>query len=161
MKPVAAVVTLLLLIPALRAQTRPDFTGSWKLDETRSASAAQADFTGPVTWSITQTPGQMKVEIQRPSRAYTLTYTIEETRPRAEGAGATPGYRGYWEGNALVTETTQTIQGQTVTTKEVRTLDTSGREMIVERTVNVHHGYTGRGAQSYNTARDTFVKVSP
>jgi hypothetical protein len=163
MKPVAAVVTLVLLLPAVHArQSRPDYAGLWKMDESRSSSAAQAGFAGPVTWRIALAGGQMTVEIQRGPKAYTLTYTIDEARAGAAGAGAaSPGYRGYWEGDALVTDTTQTIQGQTVTTREVRTLARDGQEMIVERTVNVHHGYTVRGAQSSSTARDTFVRAAP
>jgi hypothetical protein len=129
------------------------------MDEARSASAAQAGFTGPVTWHIAQTAGQMKVEIQRAGKSYTLTYTIDDAKP-GSGSGS-PGYRGHWDGNALITETTQTIQGQTVTTREVRTLGGGGQEMIVDRTVNVHHGYTVRGAQSSSVARDTFVRAAP
>jgi hypothetical protein len=164
MKPVAAVLALALLLPVVHArQARPDFSGSWKMDESRSASAAQAGFSGPVTWHITQAAGQMKVEIQRAGRSYTLTYTIDDARPRgADSSGAgSPGYRGHWDGDALITETTQTIQGQTVTTREVRTLAGGGQEMIVDRTVNVHHGYTVRGAQSSSVARDTFIRAAP
>lgn len=165
MRPVVAVVVLTLLLPAtLAAQSRPDFSGLWTMDEERSATAGQAGFTGPVTWHISHAAGKMTVEIRRASKMFTVTYVIDNRSPAAAGdrSGAgSPGYRGYWDGAALITETTQTIQGQTVTTREVRTLDKGGQEMIIERTVNVHHGYSGRGAQSSNTAKDVFVRTAP
>lgn len=165
MRPVAAVVALTLLLPsALTAQTRPDFSGSWKMDEERSAAAAQTGFVGPVTWHITHKAGDLKVDIQRGAKTFTLTYLIDDRTPSssAERSGTgVPGYRGHWDGTALVTETTQNIQGQTVTTREVRTLEKAGQEMIVDRTVNVHHGYTVRGGRSSSTARDVFVRIAP
>src|SRR5262245_57087918 len=163
MKPVAAVITLsLLLAPAITAQTRPDFSGTWKLDEDRSDSAAQAGFAGPIVWRITQSAAELTVEMRQAEKAVSITYTIGAGKPGAavNRAATDPAeYLGYWQGETLITETNQTIQGQTVTTREVRTLARNGQEMIVERTVNVQHGYTLRGAQSYNTAKDTFVRM--
>jgi hypothetical protein len=165
MKPVAAVFVLSLVLPAAAVtQVKPDFSGSWKMDETRSASAVQSGFVGPVVWRITQEPDQLKVEMQRASKAFTRTFVIDASKPKAAGGGATagaPGFRAHWDGDALVTESTQTIQGQTVTTSEVLTLSSSGQELNVERTVNVHHGYTVRGAQSSVVARDTFTRTAP
>jgi hypothetical protein len=37
-----------------------------------------------------------------------------------------------WEGTSLVIETTREIQGVTITTREVRTLDSSGKEITID-----------------------------
>ena len=104
----------------------------------------------------------MIVDIKRGPKTFTLTYKLYDKPPsrRRRGRQCRP-IGGYWDGDTLVTETAQNIQGQTVTTREMRTLQPGGREMLVERLVQVEHGYTLRGAQSYNTAKDMFTKGSP
>ena len=157
----AAVVCILLATATPFAQSRPDFSGTWALDESRSASATYDSHVGPVVWRITQSAAQMVVDISRGPKTFTLTFRLFDKRPLGPAAEGVPSYRGYWEGEALVTETAQNINGQTVTTRETRTLQAGGREMLVERLVQVEHGYTLRGAQSYNTAKDTFVRSHP
>src|SRR5262245_53243198 len=129
-------------------QGRPDFSGTWRLDEPRSVSPTYDGFVGPVVWVIQQTRDLLTVEVKRGSRAFTLTFPLSDTPPGPSRA-PTPSYRGYWDNDKLVTESTQDIQGQTVMTREVHTLQANGREMIVERLVQVEHGYTVRGARSY------------
>jgi hypothetical protein len=143
------------------AQQRPDFSGSWKMDEGRSESPTHEGFVSPVTWTIRQSPQRLIVDITRGSKTMTLTYTLYDKPPAGPTTGGVPSYRGYWDADKLVTETAQNIQGQTVTTKEVRTLQQGGSEMLVERIVQVEHGYTLRGAQNYNTAKDLFTKTAP
>ena len=150
--------TLLMLTSADIMQTQPDFSGTWTMDETRSVSATQDEFVGPVAWRISQTPEQMTVEITQGPKSFTLSFKMYDKPPTTAAAEKIPSYRGYWDGDRLVTETALNIQGQTVTTKEVRTLQVGGREMLVERLVTVEHGYTFRGAKNYNTAKDVFVR---
>ena len=149
---------LLMLASVGSAQTRPDFSGVWTMDEARSVSATQDEYVGPVIWNVSQTPQLLTVEMKRGPKSFTLTFTMYEKPPTAPAADRIPSYRGYWDGDKLVTETAQNIQGQTVTTKEVRSLQADGREMVVERLVTVEHGYTFRGAKNYNTAKDIFVR---
>jgi hypothetical protein len=138
-------------------QARPDFSGRWKLDEERSISPTYPGFVGPVVWDITQSADTMTVELHRGPRSFTIAYTLFDKQPTGP-TPKTPSYRGYWDANSLITESWQDIEGQTVATREVRTLANDGREMIVERIVQVEHGYTVRGARSYGSGRDTFVK---
>ena len=147
----------LTLSPAIAAQTRPDFSGTWKLDEERSISPTYPGYVGPVVWVITQAAGSLNVEIRRGARAYTVTFTILD-KPPAGPPSRPPSYRAHWEDETLITETTQDISGQTVVTREARLLQNNGREMVIERIVQVEHGYTVRGARSYGSGRDTFVK---
>lgn len=148
---------VLALGSVVAPQTRPDFSGSWKLDEERSISPTYPGFVGPVTWVITQSPETMTVEVHRGPRTFTIAYTLFDKLP-AGAAPKPPSYRGHWNGESLITESSQDIEGQTVETRETRSLANGGREMIVERTVQVEHGYTVRGARSYGSGRDIFVK---
>ena len=59
----------------------------------------------------------------------------------------------------LITELAQSVQGQAVITREEWRLQAGGRELLIERLVTIQHGYTMRGARSYNTAKDVFVKA--
>lgn len=143
------------------AQTRPDHSGTWAMDEARSESPTHEGFTGPVVWVIRHTPQELAVDIKRGPKALVLTYKLFEKQPTSASIEGVPSYRGYWVGEKLVTETAQNIQGQTVTTKEIRTLQPGGRELIVERLIIVEHGYTLKGTQNYNTAKDVFTRVNP
>ena len=110
---------------------------------------------------IRQSPRQLIVDIKRGPKSMTLTYTIYDKPP---GAARRLAYRPTSDtgsGDALVTETAQNIQGQTVTTKETRTLQNDGQQMHVERTVQVEHGYTLRRGQNYSSAKDVFIKSVP
>ena len=99
----------------------------------------------------------MNVEIRRGERAFTIVFTLSD-KPPVGPPPRPPSSRGHWDGDRLIAESTQDIGGQTVTTREVRFLQNDGREMIVERVVQVEHGYSVRGARSYGSGRDTFVR---
>ena len=147
-----------LLVAASAAQAPPDFTGTWTLDESRSVSATQDGFVGPVVWTIAQQQNAVTVAIARGPKEYTLAFPILGKAP-ANPPDTVPSSRAFWTENRLVTELAQSIQGQTVITREEWTLQPGGNELLIERLVKVEHGYTMRGARSYNTAKDTFVKT--
>ena len=67
----------------------------------------------------------------------------------------------YWEGDTLVTETQRPVNGYTVTVKEARSLGPGGKEMTVQTTVIVQHGYSMPGAKNYGTSKDVFIKATP
>jgi hypothetical protein len=156
-----AAAAVLALTASPPAQSRPDFSGTWTLDESRSASATHDGFVSPVVWTIRQTADALTVDIRRGPRTSTLVYRIYPKRLIGAPADGALAHRAFWEGDRLVTETIQTIQGQTVITEETRALLPGGREMQVDRIVKVEHGYTLRGAQSYNAAKDVFVRSVP
>jgi hypothetical protein len=139
------------------AQSRPDFSGTWAMDEQRSGSPAVVPFVRPVIWVIKQSGQMMVVDITRGDKTQTFTYTLLDKAPATKTA-SDGSNRGFWDGNRLVTETIQNISGQTVTMREVRTLLEGGQEMSVERVVEVEHGYTFKGAQNFSTVKDVFVR---
>jgi hypothetical protein len=159
-------VTLLIcvgLTAGSDGQVRPDFSGTWVLDEKRSGSATHEAFVGPVVWTIQHTADMLVVERRRGTAMASFTYPIREKAaskgpvPIAPAAEA-PGNVSYWDGAMLVMETHQDVQGKTVTTREALTLANMGEELVAERVLEVEHGYTLRGAQNFSAVKDFFTK---
>jgi hypothetical protein len=69
--------------------------------------------------------------------------------------------RAYWQGNKLVVERGGTINGQTVSAKQLLSLNADQSELTVERTVIVQHGYTLKGTPNYATVTDVFIRARP
>jgi hypothetical protein len=147
-----------------RAQSQPDFSGTWNMDLTRSEAAAQGTPIGPVTVAIRQAPGEVRIETTRNGRTELVRYLPASAKATATGEliGA---FR--WDGPKLVTRLVTDINKQAITVEEIRSLDPAGREMTVEVNLVVEHGYqsggTGvlRSQNSPNTAKgiNVFVKT--
>ena len=154
-----SLASLLFLSPAsLGSQTHPQFSGTWRLDPSRSESAADDAQPGQLLVQITQTDqdvtfvttkgAQQNKTVHRFVAAPTAPFAIDGSAARA-----------YWSGAALVTEGTRLIQGQTVASRETRTLSADGAEMIVDVVVIVEHGYQTRGGRNYGMGRDVYMRV--
>lgn len=147
---------------SLVAQAQPDFSGTWSMDPARSEAAAQGTPIGPVTVAIRQTPSELRIDTTRDGRTESVRYLPASAK--ATTAGELLGaFR--WEGPKLVTTLVTDINKQAITVQEVRTLDPGGREMTVELTLVVEHGYqsggTGlvRSQNSPNTSKGVNVFV--
>jgi hypothetical protein len=146
----------------LTAQSQPDFSGTWAMDLARSEAAAQGTPTGPVTVAISQKNDEVRIETTRNGRTEAVRYLPASLKATSEGEliGA---FR--WDGPRLITRLVTDINKQAVTVEEVRNLDPSGREMTVEVTLIVEHGYqsggTGvlRSQNSPNTSKGVNVFV--
>ena len=150
---------------AAGAQNTTDFSGTWKMDAARSESAHQAVPIGPVTLVIKQTATELTIETRRSDtdkseiHSETLTYKLDGSESTVAGTDGTPiKSQAHWEGMKLVTGTTRDIQGSTVTTRYVHSLDPSANELTVQKTLTVQHGYQFDGAKSYGTGTDVFIK---
>ena len=148
----------------LGAQARPDFSGTWTMDLSRSEAAAQGPAIGPVTVAIQQTPTEVRVETTRNGTTETVRYLPVEMK--AVGAGEPIGtFR--WEGLNLITNLETAINKQAVTVQEVRSLNPDGTEMAVELTLVVQHGYQTGGASvvrssnspNSSTGKNVFLKA--
>ena len=155
-----AALACLIAVP-VSSQTKPDFSGTWSMDMTRSASAVQNDPIPPTTQIITQTATQLSIETHRGEKSSTITY-----RPGSADAMSNATNRSnlltsmwYWDGPKLITETVRDINGQTVRTREARSLDAAGAEMSVDTLLVVEHGYSLRGAQTYGNGKDIYKKI--
>src|SRR5262245_10170275 len=151
----ATVLIAALAFPtATHAQGKPDFSGTWTMDQTRSESAVQSDPIGPVTVVIAQTPTELRVETTRKQGTSVITYKLDGSEIKIPGGTA----KTHWDGSTLVVEAVRDVQGQTVTTKETRRLSGDGNEMLVETMLVVQHGYSLRGTPNYGAGKDIFVR---
>jgi hypothetical protein len=143
---------------AVSAQPRPDFSGTWRLDVNRSNSAAHSGAPRPVTLEITQNATEISIRTITEEGASTLKYAIAQTEaPTLATTTGAPTAR--WNGTTLTTDAIRDIRGQSVTVQQSRQLSADGNEMTVDSIVNVQHGYSLSGAQTYGASRDIFVRV--
>jgi hypothetical protein len=140
----------LVIAPAFHT---PDFSGSWRLDASRSDASAY-DAPGPVTMAIKQSPADIHITTTTTRGTSDITYKFvsADAPPLADGPNAR------WQGETLVTHSVRDVRGQSVTVEQRRRLSADGREMTVESIVNVQHGYTVAGAQTYGTSTDIFMR---
>jgi hypothetical protein len=135
---------------------RPDFSGVWTMDNSRSESAAQEQPAGTVTATISQTDSVLTVKTDRDGQTDTRVYPIgpaPATMSQISGV-----LRAYWDGGRLVDEGAVSIEGQTIAFQESRTPAANGLEMVVETTLKVEHGYLLRGAQTIVTGKNVYTR---
>jgi hypothetical protein len=146
---------------------RPDFSGSWDMDFSRSESAHQDVPIGSVSLIIRQTPSDISIETRRaetpssPVMSEKLVFLLNGAERTNSAATDQPvKAKAHWDGLKLVAETEREINGATVTTMQVFRLADSGREITVEKTLSVQHGYQSPGtAKTTGTGRDIFVRA--
>lgn len=153
----SVLVAALALPSALHAQGKPDFSGTWTMDPSRSESAVQNEPIGAVTLVIAQTPVDVRIETTRARGTSVVTYKLDGSEIKIPGGTA----KTHWDGSMLVTEAVRDVQGQTVTTKETRRLSADGNELLVETMLVVQHGYSLRGTPNYGAGKDVYTKLRP
>ncbi len=82
----------------LRAQNRPDFSGTWTMDLTRSEAAAQGMPIGPVTVVIRQMPEELRIDTTRNGRTESVRYLPADMKATG-GSEAVGAFR--WQGLKL------------------------------------------------------------
>ena len=117
----------------VRAQGRPDFTGTW-MRVTEKGDAA--DQRGSGTHTIEQTQTEIAMTITGRGGPETSIYRLDGSASTnqsqsPEGPLTVTG-TATWDGASLVIETMREIRGMTITTREVRMLDATGNEMTIE-----------------------------
>lgn len=143
------------LAAAVGAPPHPNFTGTWKQDNSRSTLRPGA--TIHYSNKIVQAGAKLAVTTilgatgDRPERTYTREYVIggqPSTSTDREGDRFTNTVK--WQGNSLIFETIEKEKDATLTTHEVWALSKDGKTL----TKTIHHS-GGRGGD-YN---HTFVLV--
>jgi hypothetical protein len=166
MQRIVFLVFVLLLLPfAAITQIRPDFSGTWKMDPSRSESAHQDVPIGAVTLVIKEVAPDLVIETRRSElhssaiSTETLTFRLDGTESTIAGSSGTPiKTKAHWDGAKLVTETAREIGGATVTTSYVLHLDSTARELTIDKTLTVQHGYQFQGSKTTGKGTDTFIK---
>jgi hypothetical protein len=152
---VFALVVLLGSAASTPAQDRPDFSGTWRLDPSRSESAMQAEPIGTVTLHITQTANEIRIETVTARTHSIETFNLNGRDVQlANGAG-----RARWFGEMLVVDTVRDVRGVSVTTKQSRRVTADGSEMHVDNVLEVQHGYTLAKTKNYGAGRDVYVRI--
>jgi hypothetical protein len=141
-----------------------DLSGTWKMDPSRSESAHQAVPIGTVILIVKQTPTQITMESRRTEPGKTevqsevLSFLLNGMESTTRVFDVPVKTKAHWDGNRLITETERTVNGASVTTRNVHTLNATGKELKVDKTLTVQHGYQFEGSKSYGTGTDIFVK---
>ena len=158
---------LLFTVPFF-AQEGIDLSGTWRMDASRSESAHQAVPIGPVSLVITQTARDLTIETRRGEKGSsavsteTLTFKFNGLESSAVGTyGAQIKLKAHWDGSKLIAETVRNVQDATVSTMQVFSLDASGKELTVDKTLTIQHGYQSPGANNNNVGKgkDVFVRA--
>jgi len=150
------VILIVAAFSTAHAQPRPDFSGTWTMDRSRSDSAVQNVPVARMTIVIAQTANEIRIETTRDGQTSAFVHQLDGSETKLPDGVATTR----WVGTALVTEMIRDVKGVTITTKETRRLNADGSEMLVETVAAVQHGYTQRGARSYGNGTDVFVRAS-
>ena len=160
--PAASSIVALMLPLVLSGQGAPDFSGTWTMDVARSQTPHQGEPFKLVTFVITQSPSQVRIETTRGTEKENVLYPLTKSRASvsASPSPSTPGSpEAFWDGDKLVTETQRAVSGYTVTVREVRSLGPKEGDMTVETIVIVQHGYTMPGAKNYGASTDVFTRT--
>jgi len=146
---------------------RPNFSGTWSMDAARSESSHQDVPIGPVTIVIRQTRSEVSIETTRTENDQpgafheVITYKLDGSENTSTGSAGTPVVaKAHWDGAKLVTETARNVQDSTVTTVYVFSLNPGGREMIIDKSLTVQHGYQFQGSKTTGRGKDIFRKTA-
>jgi len=136
------------------------------MDPARSESAHQDVPTGSSTVLIRLTDSGLSMETTRhemdKSEAFheTLNFQLDGSETTSMGAGNVPVTgKAHWNGEKLVVETVRNVNNSTVSAIEIHTLSPNGREMTIDKTLTVQHGYMGQSAPTMGHGKDIFVRV--
>ena len=154
---------LLLLLASLVLQsssTPIDFSGTWQMIPEKSGSPEQSQPITRMTFVIVQTADDIRLDIASgDDKAISATYPLGPAPKLPADPLPSGEQRAYWQGNKLTVERGVTISGQTVSSKQVLSLNPDRSEMTVERLVIVQHGYTLKGTPNYATVTDVFARA--
>jgi hypothetical protein len=155
---------MLVLAVGLSAQDKPNFSGTWVLDEAKTAAARKP---GPATGAgggvalpigrivITQTPASLTVEREALGKVIRYSFTIDGPESVNKSGAVTMTTRTRWDGATLVTEGTQsqvTSQGYAAWKyRQTFATDTQGA-LVLETTFTAADGTQTVGIQVFKRA---------
>jgi len=141
------------LVLSQGAPAKPDFSGIWSKDRSRSQSEEA------ITLEIKQSASEVRISTTRGrGQPAETTFPILASPPASTGGIDPERPRAYWDGAKLVTENAGNVSGQTVSVKETRSFNAAG-EMVIDTLVIVQHGYSLTGGKNYGSGTDIYVKA--
>ena len=134
-----AVIALVLFASVTAHAQAPDFSGTWRLDETKSKVTATAGIIGlisagaPKTLHITQPANGTLVVESQVNEAHVRIYKPgrETSTPAGQGGAVTMTTK--WEGKTLISEgALKAPNGDTTAIREVVSLSADGKVLTME-----------------------------
>ncbi|MBI3046809.1 MAG: hypothetical protein HYY76_00705 [Acidobacteria bacterium] len=124
----------------MSAQAKPDFSGSWKINQAKSSAGAtgnNAKVSFPSELVVTQQAGAVHVEIRFPrTDPVKVTYTADGSEVAVPIPGVTEKARAAWDGDRLVITARRVVStafGEFITdTKEIWTR--TGDVLTIQKT---------------------------
>jgi hypothetical protein len=150
------VASLALAVSVAAQSSKPDFSGTWRMDPELSDSIVNGYEPEPVTLVVRHTATDLIVETRRQGQSETILYRLDAPRTTQPGDVITSAR---WEGSMLVALTDRKVSDWAVKIEERWQLEE--KRLTVVRAVIVQHGYERPDARepSYSTAKDVFVRV--
>ena len=127
-----------------RGQGRPDFSGTWTRVADRNYPAARGGSSHTIKQTTTEIAVTIAGRVGPETSIYKLDGSISTNQSQSPEGPLTIAGTARWDGASLVIETTREIRGTTITTREVRTLDATGKEMTIEATTRSPQGEVKR-----------------
>ncbi len=137
------------------------------MDASRSESAHQDVPMGPTTLVIRMSNKDLTIETTREDSGAPfheiLNLKLDGSETTSTGDSGVPVTgKAHWDGARLVVETARNIKDSTVTTLDVHALSPNGRDLVVDKTLTVQHGYMGvNAAPTTGRGKDVFVRAKP
>ena len=150
---------LSMAVPAaIRAQDKPDFSGSWTLNNEKSDPAPQVGPAGgrpgggmfrPTSLFINQLGSTMSIELKTADQSRTISYYLDGRESHNAGMrGQDIVTKSRWEGSSLITEGENTVTSQMgemkIKSKEIRMLSDDGKTLTVISTFTSPRGEVTR-----------------
>ena len=165
---VVGVFALSLAVGFGQDDRKAQFFGRWKMDPARSDSAHQAVPIGAMTVVIKQTANELIIETMTSVSRNGSAAQTESVAYRLDGlentvttpSGGTLKTRARWDGPKLVTETVRNINGVPVTMQHVLSVRAGGKQLTIDRTLTVQHGYQSPSGNNTGAGKDVFVRTS-
>ena len=143
-----AIYLLAFLVTAASAQTRPDFSGTWKqnMEKSPTKSSWLKSYVNKIEIQDTTLKVTTTTVGDRGERTYDRTYVIGKEQKSQDNEGDEFTTNVKWEGKTLVFETVEKEHDSVLNSKEVWTLSDDGRTL----TKNIHRsGPRGDSDQQY------------
>jgi hypothetical protein len=126
-----AIYLIVFLAVAAGAQTRPDFSGTWKqnMEKSPTKSSWLKSYANKIELQGSNLKVTTTTVSDRGERTYDRTYLIgkEEKSQDREGDQHTTNVK--WDGNALIFETIEKEHDATLASKEIWTLSEDGKTL--------------------------------
>ena len=142
---ILSVLSLLFAVSPLQAQSKPDFSGTWRVNLEKSDFGSLSRPTGLINKIVHREPNIELTMTEISASGETVTkahFTTDGKENSNSSRGNTVRSRQWWDGNVLVAEAQGTFAGAQFTGKSRWTLSSDGKVLTIERDLTNVRGET-------------------